>query len=426
MDLKGIHNESTISGYATALRLFCQYAEQSPSTIIETAVEERKRGIEPEEMTHYSLIISFRNDLSKRTNKSGIPYAISTIGKYLNAITSFFKTYHFPVPPKALVQQKRVSSRPENQLIPDKKLIRKALKVAGVRDRAIILVGATSGLSAIDICNLTVKQFYEGLNSKTGIVTIHIARQKTGFVFTTFFSPETSQAISTYLKTREKDTTAMNNNDLREYQKVRITENSPLFILCKKLEYYLETGIEKNRALTAKNIGELYKEISKILGVESKTPGVFSIFRSHTMRKYFTSTLLNAGCDFNIINHYLGHKNNDTVDAYFKYQISYLEETYQKYLPYLLVNDGDDVENSLAYKNKEDELESVRDLLKEQIDVSNEYRDAFGELQHIRLQLAMEKKETKLQNELLIHIMSCEATKVRFIEIISETNFGSE
>lgn len=421
MDLKGIHNKSTISGYVTALRLFSQYAEQSPSTIIETAVEERKRGIEPEEMTHYSLIISFRNDLTKRTNKYGIPYATSTIGKYLSTITSFFKIYHFPVPPKALVQQKRASSRPENQLIPDKELIRKALKVACIRDCAIILAGASSGLSASDICKLTVKQFYEGFNSKTGIVTIHIARQKTGFVFTTFFSPETSQAIFTYLKTREKDTTSMNNNDLREYQKVRITDNSPLFILCKKFKYYLETGIESNRALTTKNIDDIYAEISKKLGVESKTAGVYNILRSHTMRKYFTSALLNAGCDFNVINHYLGHINNETVDAYFKYQTSYLEETYQNYLPYLLINEGDDIENSLAYKNKEDELESVRDLLKNQIDVSKEYRDAFDELQHIRLQLAMINKETKLLNELLVRIMDCEITKVRFIEIISET-----
>ncbi|TQD23562.1 site-specific integrase [Methanolobus vulcani] len=423
MAIKGIHNKSTIAGYTTALRLFCQYAGQSPSTIIETAVEERKRAFEPEEMTHYSLIISFRNDLTKRTNKYGVPYATSTIGKYLSAIESFFKTYHFPVPPKALVQQKRASSRPENQEIPDKELIRKALKVACPRDRAIILVGVSSGLSASDICNLTVKQFYEGFNSKTGIVTIHIARQKTEVVFTTFFSPETSQAIFTYLKTREKDITSMNNNDLREYQKVRITDNSPLFILCKKLESYLGTRIESDRALTTKNIDDIYAELSKTLGVESKTPGVYNILRSHNMRKYFTSTLLNAGCDFNIINHYSGHKNNDTVDAYFKYKTSYLEETYQKYLPYLLINESDNVENSLAYKNKEDELESVRNKLKEQIAVSNEYRDAFDELQHIRLQLAMINKEIKLENELLIRIMDCEVTKIRFIEIISETNF---
>jgi integrase len=423
LDLKGIHNKSTISGYATALHLFCKYAEQSPSNIIETAVEERKRSIEPEEMTHYSLVISFRNDLIKKKNKNGIPYARSTIGKYLSAITSFFRAYHFPVPPKALGQQKSVSSRPENQLIPDKELIRKALKVASIRDRAIILVGASSGLSAIDICNLTVKQFYKGLNSKTGIVTIHIARQKTGFVFTTFFSPETSQSILTYLKTREKDTATMDDNDLRSYQKVKITDNSPLFILSKKLEVYLETGLESDRALTAKNISNIYSEISKELGVESKTPGVYNILRSHNMRKYFTSALLNAGCDFNIIDHYLGHLNNETVNAYFKYQTSYLEKTYQKYRPYLLINEGDDVENSLAYKSKEDELESVRNLLKKQIDVSKEYRDAFEELQHVRLQQAMINKETKLQNELLIHIMDCEVTKARFIEIISETNF---
>ncbi|AFV22379.1 hypothetical protein Mpsy_0166 [Methanolobus psychrophilus R15] len=423
LQIKGIRNKSTISGYYTALRLFCMYAKQTPSTLIETAIEERKQGIEPEKMIHFLLIISFRNELATWTCKNGIPYAASTIGKYMSVITTFFNIYHFAAPPKSLEQQRRASSRPANQKIPNKELIRKALKFAGIRDRAIILVAVSSGLSAIDICNLTAKQFYEGYNSKNGIVTLQIARQKTGRVFTTFLSPEASQAVFAYLHTRDKDVNEMINSDLSEYRKIRITPDSPLFIRNKKLGTYIKSGIESDRALTTKNIQEIYTIISEKISAKSNTPGVYNLFRSHNMRKFFASALLNAGCDFNMIEHFMGHQSNDTVAAYFKYQTSHLEETYQKYLSYLLINESDDIENSLVYKTKEHELESVRNLLKEQVNVSKEYHNAFDELQRIRSQQVMMNKEATLQNELLRLTMDCEITKVRFIMLINKANF---
>ncbi len=423
LQIKGIRNRSTISGYYTALRLFCMYAKQTPSTLIETAIEERKKGIEPENMMYFMLIISFRNELATWTCNNGIPYAISTIGRYMSVITTFFKTYHFAVPPTSLEQQRRALSRPENQKIPNKELIRNALKFACIRDRAIILVAVSSGLSAIDVCNLTVKQFNEGYNPKTHIVTLQLARQKTGRVFTTFLSPEASQAVFDYLQTRTKDVKKMNRSDLREYKKIKITPDSPLFIRNKKLETYLESGVESDRALTTQHIHEIYATISDKINTKSSTPGVYNLFRSHNMRKFFASALLNAGCDFNIIEYLMGHQSSETVAAYFKYQTSFLEETYQKYLPHLLINESDDIEKSLVYKTKELELESVRKLLKEQIDVSKEYNSIFDELQQIKSKQMMMNKETELQNELLVLIMDCEITKVRFIMIISKANF---
>lgn len=420
--IKGITNKNTIAGYCTALSLFCSHVNQTPSIIIETAIEERRQGVEPEDMTHYSLIISFRNELGSMTNKSNSPYSTTTIGKYMSAITSFFKAYHFVVPPKPIGQQRNTSSRPENQKIPDRELIRKALNVASLRDRAIILVGTSSGLAAIDICNLTVKQFLEGYNSTTEITTLLIARQKTGYVFTTCLSPEASRAVLTYLDTRDRTSNAMKTKEIKEYQKTRITDDSPLFIHNKKLDNYLKSGRESDRALTSKNISEIYTAISEKLGVKSNKPGVFNVFRSHNMRRFFASVLLNAGCDFNIIEHFMGHKNNETVNAYFKYQTSHLEEAYRKYVPYLLINESDDIENSLAYKSIEEELESVRKLLKEKIDELKEYRDTFDELQDIRVKQLMINKEAELQNELLALVMGCEVAKARFFILISETN----
>jgi integrase len=421
-EIRGITKKNTIAGYRSALSLFCSHVNQTPSTIIETAIKERKQGIEPEEMTHYSLIVSFRNELGSMINKSGVPYSTTTIGKYMSAITSFFKAYHFAVPPKPIGQQRNTSARPENQHIPDRELIRKALNVASLRDRAIILVGTSSGLAAIDICNLTVKQFLEGYNSTTEITTLLIARQKTGYVFTTCLSPEASRAVMTYLDTRDKNANAMKTKGIKEYQKIRITDDSPLFIHNKKLDNYLKSGVESDRALTSKNISEIYTTISKKLGVKSNKPGVFNVFRSHNMRRFFASALLNAECDMNIVKHFMGHKNNETVDAYYKYRTSYLEETYRKYVPYLLINESDDIENSLVYKSVEEELESVRKLLKEKIDELKEYRDTFDELQDIRAKQLMINKEAELQNELLALVMGCEVAKARFFVIISETN----
>lgn len=62
-----------------------------------------------------------------------------------------------------------------------------------------------------------------------------------------------------------------------------------------------------------------------------------NLIRSHTMRKYFNSTLLNAGCDSFHTEFWMGHALDDTQAAYFRANPIALREIYQKYVPYLMI-----------------------------------------------------------------------------------------
>jgi integrase len=88
--------------------------------------------------------------------------------------------------------------------IPSKEDIQDILKVCEPIETALVLAGVSSGLSAIELCNLKVADFKNGYDPDTGITTLHIRRVKTRVDFITFFTPEASKAIIEYLEYRNR------------------------------------------------------------------------------------------------------------------------------------------------------------------------------------------------------------------------------
>ena len=88
--------------------------------------------------------------------------------------------------------------------IPTKEDLQEVLKVCDTMEKAILLVGASSGLSANEIINLKVKDFNRGYDPKTGITTLDLRRGKVDFDFITFLSPEASKAVQEYLTYRAR------------------------------------------------------------------------------------------------------------------------------------------------------------------------------------------------------------------------------
>ncbi|NOQ48449.1 tyrosine-type recombinase/integrase [Methanococcoides sp.] len=61
--------------------------------------------------------------------------------------------------------------------------------------------------------------------------------------------------------------------------------------------------------------------------------------RSHNMRKYFNTTLLNAGADIFFVDYLMGHKISGTHEAYYRADPEALKKKYIKYLPFLAIED---------------------------------------------------------------------------------------
>jgi integrase len=111
--------------------------------------------------------------VSKRDKKN----APLTIHKKRSAIKSFFKYNDVVLP----IQERKDDAKPleEQKGMPEKEDIRKVLTIADPLERAIILVGCSSGLSVNEITNLKVKDFTNGHNENDGITVLQLRREKT-------------------------------------------------------------------------------------------------------------------------------------------------------------------------------------------------------------------------------------------------------
>jgi hypothetical protein len=105
-----------------------------------------------------------------------------TVKKRLTAVKSFYKNYNIliPVLPRSTTKAKAELKRKQ---LPTKEELQEALMVCNPLEKALLLVGVSSGLSAIDICNLKISDFEKGLDKKTNITTLKGTRIKTDYDF---------------------------------------------------------------------------------------------------------------------------------------------------------------------------------------------------------------------------------------------------
>ncbi|AKB28679.1 hypothetical protein MSSIT_1960 [Methanosarcina siciliae T4/M] len=213
----------------------------------------------------------------------------------LTGVRSFFSFYNIQLP---VLPRSATSARPlmENRAIPTKEDIRETLTVADHLEKALVLTGISSGLSINEISNLTVRGFMEGYDEETGITTLHLIREKVGYEFYTFLTPEASRAIWNYLEYRGRTTEKKDKVRQSQLLKQKIKYNKKgnptgyLFINRYIPYEYLECNNEKEaeelRKLNTKNIQKIYKELNEKAG-KSNPLGERNLVRSHNIRKFF-------------------------------------------------------------------------------------------------------------------------------------------
>jgi integrase len=284
--------------------------------------------------------------------------SIRTIDSYLNTLRTFLGLYNIELPDKIELDVPKIIIKKGD--IPDLKDIRFALEnTKHVRDKAIILFLATTGIRSGDMRNFTIKdlleateEYHEGtikslLSSKYSsiIPTWHFIPSKTakkGNVCVTFNTPECSELILTYLRNHREN----------------LTEKDYLFASI------------RNKKLPSRTLLDMFKRLND--NVFGRTDKNKRFFRGHSLRKFFISTCNHNSGDLAKVNLLSGHSNKSSVhDAYNEVNTEVMKRFYTKLIPFLSIRDTrvHDVEPAelVKLKNKVKTLEEEKANMAEDI-----------------------------------------------------------
>lgn len=380
----------TQRNYERSLDMYCGFTGLSPEQLIEEADNDVRSGVLPRDRMMKRRLIAFRTSLLEK----GI--APTTLHNYMAGALSFYRSFDHEIP--NLGKRGKARPKPEHLDIPTKEDIREALKVSDIRDKAIILVGCSSGLSVSNIVELTIEQFSKGYDSETGITTLSLRRQKTDTDFITFLDPEASQAVLDYLVHRNTTLDYTDNKklgilDKQAWENKGKTGKQYLFI--KKLvdNEYLKTRNEELRKLDTKGVLKAYSDIAD-RAQKSSGRGIWNLIRSHNMRKFFNSTLKNAGMDSERVEFMMGHDLGGTKNAYYRADVKKLKELYATYMVHLTIQKPLDVAASPEFQkitrdNEVLKAEAVRHMVERE-----EFITLTKELETIKAEIRKEKEES--------------------------------
>lgn len=261
-----------------------------------------------------------------------------------------------PILPKSTTNAKPELKRKK---IPTKDDIRKILSVGDRLERALVLVGVSSGLSVIDISNLRVRDFVDGYDPKTGITTLHLIRKKKNYEFYTFLSPESSKAVQDYLDWRNRKPDHKGVQREEQLEKQHVTTNDGYLFVTRTVhpEYLTAKNVkdkEELRKLNKEAIIAIYQRLNEEAQTSSER-GEYNINRSHNMRRFFNTTLLNENAPLFFVDFLLGHQLDATHEAYYRASPEKLKEDYAKYVSFLTIEKSiDPTEHPAFIQMKED------------------------------------------------------------------------
>ncbi len=403
-------SDSTKKAYLQGMQGYTEYTQKSPIELIEEAEKEIKSGFLMRERSILTYLMEYREGLESQE------LAPLTVKSRMTGVYSFYRFYHIDLPtlPKATV-----NARPElkRKKIPTKDDIRGILKYADPLERALILVGVSSGLSAVDISNLRVSDFLSGYDEKTCITTLHLVRQKMNYEFYTFLTPEASRAVLDYIDWRGR--TAKNEGRKRDLQLEKqhiTTPNGYLFVSRAIPDSYFTTKNEKEREklrqLDERSLVVIYQRLNEEARA-SAGYGDYNLIRSHNMRRFFNSTLLAEHASIFFVDFLLGHKLDATHEAYYRADPKSLKDEYTKYIPYLTIEKPLDIAASADWQRIVAENEKLRLETARHIVERNELQDLRNEIQSLREERLVTQAETEQEKQITENELKKEIDELR-------------
>jgi integrase len=245
-------------------------------------------------------------------------YSPQKIEDIITTVRGFYAYYDIDLP-------KRMYHAPvpdlQNEAIPSKQDINKALNLCNGKYQAIIQLMSTSGISLGDVLNLKISDFLNGLNilleeqdinilsyktwndlySKNQVPMWHIQRMKSGTSHVTFNTPETTKTILYYLD-----------------------ENPP-----KNIDDPLFRGSTGKR-LRNDVFQRFLRKLNEQCGWGDVGRQIF--FHSHILRKFFSNRLEEGGMPHHYIRQLMGHRKDPLTRTYFSTPGEKLRIEYQKFM----------------------------------------------------------------------------------------------
>ncbi|MBQ2613496.1 MAG: site-specific integrase [Methanobrevibacter sp.] len=308
--------KGTKEQYQIALNFYSKFQQKPLSELLEEADNEEEQGIRWKKRKLKQRLINYRNYLYEHHVKS-------TADLKFALIKTFYKHHEIEIHDLPALNKKNIKlSEPlKFKDLPDKELIKKALKIANPLMRAIILFMSSSGCARAETLSLTVQDYLDAtreyhnsndiveavkiMHDKDIVPTFYLKRIKTNKYYYTFCSPEANQEIINYLLLRED----LDNDRLDEI---------PLF---KCNTAYFERHFAKiNNTL----------DLGKI--------GAHNKFKSHILRKFHATNLYNDKMSLEEIDALQGRSKEATHSSYFTEDPNKLREKYISHLDCLTIN----------------------------------------------------------------------------------------
>ena len=265
--------KSTVKGYRTAVKKYTEYYNMTLEELIDEAIQEEDDKIPKRRRTIKQRLLKFRTHLVKETDLE-----ISTIRGIITKLTTIYNYFEVDVPDLPKLKD----NEPELTYLdlPNKKHIKQAIQISGVRISSLILFMASSGSGRSECANLKVKDFIqacEGYYTEAELMdildemdssiepivpTFNLVRIKTQKSYYTFCTPEATNAIIEWL--------ILKNEILEENGEKLTLEDSVWDLTPRQMNYHFQI-------------------INDTLdwGFKKK----FRFFRPHTLRKFHASNI---------------------------------------------------------------------------------------------------------------------------------------
>ena len=335
---------STQTTYTRSCRYYEKLTGHTIKECLDIADDEEYNNLRWKNTQTRKWILEYRKWLYQK-------YNVSTAQLYLTAILTIYRHFEIIIPPLPYYSRKNLKKTPPINYndLPDRLILSKCLEVSSPLVRSIILFMSSSGMSRIDILNLTINDYLKATSDyhdhqesvkyairdmrEIDVVPVfHLSRQKTGQSYFTFCSHEACKSINAYLLTRTEI----------------LKRTEPLF---KINDRYVNMAFQRLNG---------YFMLGKV--------GNYNRLRPHMLRKYHASQLAEAGMSTEHINLLQGRKVHGVAhESYIRIKPDSLREEYIEALPYLVIEDINKFksENTLLreenkeLKDREDKLKGI-------------------------------------------------------------------
>lgn len=322
-------SSGTEKTYMVAMQDYSEFIGKTPTELKEEAEEEELSTIRIMDRKVTLNLLKYKKKLQDDEKAPG------TVNLYFSAIKSFYKSFQITLPDVKLdngdIGLEKNIGKPLTRSD-----IHKLISAASVRERALIYLMALSGMGQQEARDLTIKKILNSASQATGIgiecvddlfkheeqvlkevLTIELRRQKSRYRHHTFIPPEVIREIIAYLKER-----CYGRNE-----KIRIKDQAeePVFVN--------NYGSKLSRDSIVTNFRRMGQEAGF-----KKEKGSYAFWRSHALRKYFISAIINKTGEKIIADYIAGHKISNQDRTYWQANPKDLKNHYLKALPYLSID----------------------------------------------------------------------------------------